>query len=181
MNEDEIRGRNLITDGRFSESWKDYWPRLNNDGFVATYVDPDYGQYLALVMKATVGQTFETVILTARQFEGATYKINFVYENYLAGVGSKVILKTSSGTVDDIDLSGRKVSEETLAAWNEFYDYPIAKAVADDRAISVELLGPSEVSETKVLRITDIDVQLHLVPLKLANLQVDDRSYPVPA
>ncbi|MEB0224536.1 hypothetical protein [Pseudomonas sp. 10S4] len=181
MNEDEIRGRNLITDGRFSDNWSKNWPRLNNDGFVATYGDPGYGQYLALVIKATVGQTFETVNLTARQFEGATYKINFVYENYLSGAGSKVILKTSSGTVDEIDLSGRKVSEDTLADWNEFYDYPIAKAVADDRTISVELLGPSEQSESRALRITDIDVQLHLVPLKLASLQVDDRSYPVPA
>ncbi|KAL0630322.1 hypothetical protein Q9L58_010830 [Maublancomyces gigas] len=181
MNEDEIPGRNLITDGRFSDRWRDHWKRLNSDGDVSTFTDPDYGQYLALAMKALVGQTFNTADLTEQQLTGATYKINFVYENYGSGAGSTVYLKTSGGAVEPINLSGLKASEETLADWNTYYDHSFAKVVANDSNISVELLGPAETSDTKQLRITDINVQLHFVPLKLARLQVDERLYQVPA
>lgn len=174
MNEDEIRGRNLILDGRFSSDWRENWTHFNGKGAAKTFADPAYGYYLMMNGEAAVKQTFETAPLTTAQLTKAWYRLSFQYENYGDGGNSKVIVRTGTGVEDPIDLSG-KIPEQPQAEWNPFEPYPLT-VVAADKHMDIEPHG-SSLGGSSGLRITDIDVQLHLAPLELACLEVDERIY----
>ncbi|WP_460157669.1 hypothetical protein [Pseudomonas sp. S2_H10] len=174
MNEDEIRGRNLIVDGRFPSSWKEHWSHFNGKGLARTFSDPVYGFYLMMNGEAAVKQTFDTAPLTAAQLTKASYRLRFLYENYGDGANSKVIVRTSTGVEDPIDLSG-KIPEHPQAEWNPFEPYQFT-VVAADQDVDIELHG-SALGGSSGLRITDIDVQLHLAPLELKSVTLDERSY----
>ena len=176
MSDEEIRGRNFVLEGQFSPDWDKYWTH-NGTGFAVTNED-DQGPYLLMNQKAMVSQLFDTVVFTERQMAGATYRIAFRYENYGEGPGAGVVIRTSSGKAQPIDLSGR-IPEKPLADWNPFPSYAIDDVVAADTDITLELQGP-DIGGSSGLRITDIDVQLHLVPLQLTRIQLDDRVYETP-
>ena len=174
MSNDEIRGRNFILHGRFPSDWKTPWKQIG-PGNARTFADPDYGNYLMMNLKAIVAQTFDTAVFTDAQMEGATYRIAFQYENYGDGGNSKVLVKTGTGKQIPIDLSGQPPSKP-LADWNPFESFAINDVVAADKTIDVELHG-SDSSGSAGLRITDVDVQLHLVPLRLERIQLDGKVY----
>jgi hypothetical protein len=176
MNEDEIRGRNLIEDGRFPSTWKKHWNHFNGKGNPVTNNDPTYGQYLLLNEQAAVAQVVNTVLFSPAQMPNATYKLSFQYENYGNDANAKVAVITSNGVEDSIDLSG-KAPAHPQADWSAFTPYAFA-VVATDENLRFELHG-SEGRESRGLRITDLNVQLHLAPLTLNRLQVDDRTYEV--
>ncbi|TVT79431.1 hypothetical protein [Pseudomonas sp. H3(2019)] len=177
MSEDEIRGRNLITDGRFSSNWKEYWTHFNGNGIARTFADPAYGYYLMMNGEAAVTQTFDTAPLTTAQLTKAWYRLSFQYENYGDGANSKVLLRSGTGKEDPIDLSG-KLPDKPLADWN-FYEPYTLTVVQDDKDITVELHG-SDLGGSSGLRMTDLDIQLHLAPLTLRKIQVDERTYEIP-
>ncbi|MBV6825220.1 hypothetical protein [Pseudomonas sp. PD9R] len=174
MSNDEIRGRNLIIDGRFSSDWKDHWTHFNGKGIARPFVDPVYGFYLMMNGEAAVTQTFDTAVFTTAQLTNAWYRLKFQYENLGDGSNSKVIVRPSTGVEDAIDLSG-KIPGRPQAEWNPFEPYEF-KVVEADEDITVELHG-SSLDGSNGLRITDLDVQLHLAPLVLDWVKVDDRTY----
>jgi hypothetical protein len=174
MSNNEIRGRNLIVDGRFSSEWREHWTHFNGKGAVRTFTDPDYDNYLIMNGEAAVTQTFDTAPLTTAQLAKAWYRLSFQYENYGDGSNSKVIVRSGTGVEDPIDLSG-KIPDRPLAEWNPFEPYQLT-VVAADKDMTVELHG-SSLSGSSGLRMTDLDVQLHLAPLELAWAKVDDRTY----
>jgi hypothetical protein len=174
MSDDEIRGRNLIVDGRFSSDWKDHWRHFNDKGIARTFTDPDYDNYLMMNGEAAVTQTFDTAPLTTPQLAKAWYRLSFQYENYGDGSNSKVIVRSGTGVEDPIDLSG-KFPDRPQAEWNPFAPYPLT-VVAADNDMAVELHG-SSLGGSSGLRMTNLDVQLHLAPLQLAWAKVDDRTY----
>jgi hypothetical protein len=174
MSNDDIRGRNLITDGRFSSDWTVHWPRLNSKGYARPFADPVYGFYLMMNGEAAVTQTFDTAVLTTAQLTKAWYRLSFQYENYGDGSNSKMIVRPATGVEIDIDLSG-KIPDRPLAEWNHFEPFPL-QVVEADNDITVELHGSSSTGSSG-LRMTDVDVQLHLAPLELAWVKVDDRTY----
>lgn len=174
MNEDEIRGRNLIVDGRFSSDWTEHWTRVNEKGMARTFADPVYGFYLMMNEESAVKQTFDTAPLTAAQLTKACYKLSFQYENLGEGANSKVIVRPSSGVEDPIDLSG-KFPEQPQADWNPFVPYQLTVEAADQH-IDIEPHG-SALEGSNGLRLTDFDVQLHLAPLVLKSVTLDERSY----
>lgn len=174
MSDDEIRGRNFILHGRFSSGWNTPW-KHNGTGAARTFADPDYGNYLMMNGRAIVAQVFDTAVFTDAQMEGATYRIAFQYENLGEGGNSKTLIKTGTGKQIPIDLSGKPPSKP-LADWNPFESFAINDVVAADKTIDVELHG-SDLGGSQGLRITDVDVQLHLVPLQLERIQLDDKVY----
>lgn len=174
MNEDEIRGRNLVVDGRFSSGWKEHWSHFNGKGIARTFSDPVYGFYLMMNGAAAVRQTFDTAPLTTAQLTKASYRLSFQYENYGDGANSKVIVRTSTGVDDEIDLSG-KIPEQPQADWNPLEPYQFT-VVEDDKHIVIEPHG-SALGGSNGLRLTDFDVQLHLAPLVLKSVMLDERSY----
>ena len=174
MSDDEIRGRNFILHGRFPAGWNTPW-KHNGTGYARTYSDEVYGNYLMMNGSAIVTQAFNTAVFTDAQMEGATYRIAFQYENYGEGGNSKVIVKTEAGKQIPIDLSGKPPSKP-LADWNPFESFAINDVVAADKTIDVELHG-SDSGGSAGLRITDVDVQLHLVPLRLERIQLDGKVY----
>ncbi|UWF52168.1 hypothetical protein NYP20_14865 [Pseudomonas sp. N3-W] len=176
MSEDEIQGRNLITDNRFSPNWKEHWTLFNGKGIARPFTDPTYDYYLMMNGEAAVTQTFDTAPLTTAQLTNAWYRLSFQYENYGDGANAKVVVRPSTGKDDLIDLSGR-IPDKPQADWNFYAPYPLT-LVADDKDITVELHG-SDLGGSSGLRITDLNVQLHLAPLTLSKLQVDDRTYEV--
>ena len=178
MSEDEIQGRNLIKDGRFPATWKSHWAH-DGVGNAVSFEDPFFGNYLTMNRKAGVSQAFETAIFTEEQLKGASYKISFQYENFGDGDNAGVEIKTVSGENDFIDLSGKK-TRQPLADWNLYPSYGIRDVVAADENIALKLQG-SDLGGSSGLRMTGIRVDLHLVPLKLTGLKVDDRHYEVPA
>ena len=173
MSEEEIRGRTLIVDGRFSD-WRAHWDRIGEKGYIAPYQDDDYGMYLMLQEEAAVRQTFKTAPLTGAQLTNAWYRLNFQYENYGDGPGSKVIIRPATGDEDTIDLSGI-IPEQPQADWNPYLRHWFIVVEADEE-VTVELHGTSK-GDANGLRITDLDVQLHLAPLRTRRVQVDDRVY----
>ncbi|MGF6087702.1 hypothetical protein [Pseudomonas sp. 18173] len=174
MSNDEIRGRNLIADGRFSSDWKEHWTHFNGKGIARTFADPEYGFYLMINGEAAVTQTFDTAPLTTAQLANAWYRLSFQYENYGEGANSKVVVRSGTGVADSIDLSG-KIPDQPLAEWNPFEPYGLT-VVAADNDMTFELHG-SSLGGSNGLRMTDLDVQLHLAPLELAWAKVDDRTY----
>jgi hypothetical protein len=178
MSEDEIQGRNLVKDGRFPATWKGFWTH-DGVGNVALFGDPVFGNYLTMNRKAGVSQTFNTVNFTEEQLKGASYRVSFQYENYGDGDNAGVEIETGSGKNDFIDLSGKK-NRQPLADWNLYPSYGIRDVVVADENIALKLKG-SDLGGSSGLRMTDIRVDLHLVPLKLTGLKVDDRHYEVPA
>lgn len=177
MSDEEIRGRNFVLAGLFPSNWKTHWTH-NGEGAAVINTDPEYGHYLMMNGKAIVTQAFDTAVFTERQMEGATYRIAFQYENYGDKAGAKVVIKTGTGKEHSIDLSG-KTPDRPLADWNPFPSYAMEDVVAADKNITLDLQGPVEKGSSG-LRITDIDVQLHLVPLQLKHIQLDDRVYETP-
>lgn len=178
MSEDEIQGRNLIKDGRFPATWKSNW-RHDGVGNAVSFGDPVFGNYLTMNQKAGVSQSFNTAIFTEEQLKGANYRISFQYENYGEGDNAGVGIQTESGINDFIDLSGKK-TRQPLADWNPYLPYEIKDVAAADKTIALHLKG-SDSGGSSGLRMTDISVYLHLKPLKLKSLQVDERFYDVPA
>ncbi|WP_223480247.1 MULTISPECIES: hypothetical protein [unclassified Pseudomonas] len=178
MSEIEIQGRNLIKDGRFPATWKSNW-RHDGVGNAVSFGDPVFGNYLTMNMKAGVSQAFNTAIFTEEQLKGASYRVSFQYENYGEGDNAGVEIETGSGKKDFIDLSGKK-TRQPLADWNLYPSYGIRDVVAADENIALKLQG-SDLGSSSGLRMTDIRVDLHLVPLKLTGLKVDGRHYEVPA
>lgn len=178
MSEDEIQGRNLVKDGRFPTTWRSHWTH-DGVGQAVTRVDSDYGNYLMMNQKAGVSQAFDTATYTEEQLTGASYRISFQYENYGAGGNAGVEIENDSGKRDFIDLSGKK-TRQPLADWNHYPSYGIKDVEAADKKITLRLQG-SDLGGSSGLRITDIRMDLHLVPLKLSKLDVDGRSYEVPA
>lgn len=178
MSEDEIQGRNLVIDGRFSETWKSNWEH-DGVGNAVPFRDDVYGNYLTMNQKAGVSQSFDTAIFTEEQLKGASYRISFQYENYGEGDNAGVEIKTASGKNDFIDLSGKK-TRQPLADWNLYPSYEIKEVVAADENIALKLQG-SDLGGSSGLRMTDIRVDLHLVPLKLKSIQLDGRHYEVRA
>lgn len=178
MSEDEIQGRNLVKDGRFPATWKSNWTH-DLIGNAVAFGDPVFGNYLTMNQKAGVSQSFDTVIFTEEQLKGASYRISFQYENYGDGDNAGVEIETSSGKNDFIDLSGKK-TRQPLADWNRYPSYEFRDVVAADENIALKLQG-SDLGGSSGLRMTDIRVDLHLVPLKLTSLKVDERFYEVPA
>ncbi|CAI8828296.1 CBM6 domain-containing protein [Pseudomonas sp. IT-P44] len=178
MSEIEIQGRNLIKAHRFPADWKSYWTH-DNVGNVQVRGDPAFGNYLIMNESAGVSQAFDTAIFTEEQLKGASYKISFQYENYGEGNGAGVEIVTGEGKFDFIDLSG-KDPRQPLADWRFYPSYGIRDVVAADKNITLQLQG-SDVGGSSGLRMTDIRVDLHLEPLKLTNIKVDERDYGVPA
>ncbi|MEZ1315455.1 hypothetical protein QIW53_05505 [Pseudomonas fluorescens] len=174
MSEDEVKGRNLILRGRFPSDWKTSWTH-DGVGSVAIATDPGYGYYLMMNRLAKVTQVIDAPVFTAAQMTGVTYRIAFVYENWGDGANSKVVLTTGSGKVTPIDLSG-KIPEQPDAEWNPYPYFTIKDMSAADRDLTVDLHG-SDKSGSSALRITDIDVDVRLVPLVLEKIQLDDRVY----
>ncbi|MBV7544984.1 hypothetical protein KW849_01505 [Pseudomonas sp. PDM26] len=174
MSDDEIRGRNFILHGRFSSGWNTPW-KHDGQGAARTFEDPDYGNYLMMNGKAIVAQAFDTAVFTDAQMEGATYRIAFQYENFGEGENSKVLVITGIGKQIPIDLSGKPPSKP-LADWNPFESFAIDGVVAADKTIAVEMHGSAS-SGSSGLRMTDVDVQLHLVPLQLARINLDGKLY----
>ncbi|MDQ3200921.1 MAG: hypothetical protein M3Q94_01935 [Pseudomonadota bacterium] len=173
MSDEEIEGRNFVLEGNFSPDWKTHWTH-NEKGTVAINQDA-LGSYLLMNQKAMVTQLFDTTVFTERQMEGATYKIAFRYENLGGGADAGVLIRTSTGKEHWINLSGI-TPEMPLANWNDYPSYSIDSVVADDKNITLELQAP-DVTGSSGLCITDIEVQLHLVPLQLKSIQIDDRVY----
>ena len=178
MSEDEIQGRNLVKDGRFPTGWDSNWTP-DGVGQAVTREDSDYGSYLMMNRTARVSQVFDTAIFTEDQLKGANYRISFQYENYGEGANAGVEIENGSGKKDFIDLSGKR-TKQPLADWNHYPSYGIKEVVVADENITLRLRGPDSGGSTG-LRITDIRVDLDLVPLKLSKLDVDGRSYEVPA
>ncbi|RON02005.1 hypothetical protein BK659_26210 [Pseudomonas brassicacearum] len=174
MSTDEIKGRNLITAGRFPSDWTEYWPRLLTGGNARTFADDYYGYYLIMNGNAAVIQTVNTAPLTTAQMINAQYRLSFQYQNFGGGSNSKVVVRPSTGREDPIDLSG-KLPVHPEADWNPFTPYDLT-VVAEDENLAFELHG-SDMADANGLRITDFDVQLHLTPLTLSKLEVDDRVY----
>ena len=174
MSTDEIKGRNLIIEGEFPPTWKAHWEHFNGTGNARNFYD---GQKTYLMMNgyAAVIQTVNTALLTTAQMINAQYRLSFQYENLGGGSNSKVVVKPSEGNVDSIDLSG-KLPVHPEADWNPFTPYNLT-VVAEDKNLAFELHG-SALGGSVGLRITDFDVQLHLTPLTLSKLEVDDRVYP---
>jgi len=172
MSEEEIRGRNLIVDGRFSD-WRAHWERIGSQGYVAEFEDDEYDYYLMMNGEAAVRQTINTAPLTTAQLMNAWYGLSFQYENFGDGPNAKVIIRPATGEEDEIDLSGK--IPEPQADWNPYLGYEFAVVEADEH-VTVELHGSSS-GGASGLRITDLDVQLHLAPLRTRCVQVDDRVY----
>lgn len=175
MSDDEIRGRNFILHGRFPSGWDIPWKKKSVEGNARTYEDTEFGYYLMMNEKAIVTQVFDTAAFTDAQMEGATYRIAFQYENLGEGGNSKVNIKTGTGKQIPIDLSG-VLPSKPLAEWNPYDSFAINDVVAADKTIDVELHG-SDLGGSSGLRITDVDVQLHLVPLQLERIKLDDKVY----
>jgi hypothetical protein len=178
MSEDEIQGRNLVKDGKFPASWKSNW-KHDSVGNAVVFGDPVFGSYLTMNLNAGVSQSFDTATFTEEQLKGASYKISFQYENFNDGNNAGVRITTGSGIDDFIDLSGKK-TRQPLADWNLYPSYGIRDVVAADKNIALKLQG-SDLGGSSGLRMTDIRVDLHLDPLKLISLKVDERFYEVPA
>ncbi len=174
MSEDEIRGRNLIVRGDFSDGWDDVWERVGEQGHVGRYEETGIGYYVMMNQSSVIKQTFDTARLSSAQLTQAQYRLSFKYENSGDGTNSKVIIRTASGVVDPIDLSG-KPPEQPQAAWNNFEPYPF-DVVEDDRSIDIEPHG-SALGGGAGLRLKGFDVQLHLPPLVLKSVTLDERSY----
>lgn len=174
MSNDEIRGCNFVQHGRFPGGWETHWTH-DGQGNVRNFTDPEYGNYLMMNERAIVHQTFYTAVFTERQMEGATYKIAFQYENLGEGGNSKVIVRTAGGKDLPIDLSVKN-PDQPLADWNHYSPNAFEIVVAADENITLELHG-SDLSGSSGLRMTDVDVQLHLIPLQLKHIQLDDRVY----
>lgn len=175
MNEDEIPGRDLITDGRFPPDWKEHWTHFNGKGIARPYTDPDYGYYLLMNGEAAVSQTFKAAPFTPAQLEKARYRLSFQYENHGDGSNAKVVIKTSNGSEDTINLSG-KIFDKPMADWNRYEPYTFTTVTSTDKDITIELHG-SNLTGVSGLRITDLNIQLHLDSLKLSKIQVDNRVY----
>jgi hypothetical protein len=179
MSEDEVKGRNLIAYGRFSPGWNDdeddhAW-KHDGVGEVGTFTDPEFGYFLMMNKLATVTQRVEAPVFTAAQMAGVTWRIAFMYENFGNGGNSKVVLRTTSGKQTPIDLSG-KPPEQPQADWAHFAYFDIKEMTAADTDLTVALHGSDSIGSSG-LRITDIDVDVRLVPLVLEKIQLDDRVY----
>ena len=174
MTDEEIKGRNLVQRGRFPSDWKTFWTH-DGVGNAVVSTDPLYDYYLMMNRLAKVTQVIETPVFTPAQMTGVVFRIAFVYENYHDGGNSKVVLTTTSGKVTPIDLSG-KIPEQPQADWNPFPYLTIEGMTSADRDLTVDLHG-SDLAGSSGLRITDIDVDVRLVPLVLEKIQLDDRVY----
>ena len=174
MSEDEIRGRNLIVRGDFSDGWDDVWKRVGEQGYVARFEETGIGYYVMMNQSSVIKQTFETACLSSAQLTKAQYRLSFKYENSGDGTNSKVIIRNPRGGEVPIDLSG-KIPEQPQADWNPFEPYELT-VVAADQHIDIEPHG-SALGGSNGLRLTDFDVQLHLAPLVLKSVMLDERSY----
>lgn len=178
MSEDEIQGRNLVKDGRFPASWESNWTH-DGVGNVVTREDDVYGRYIMMNQTARVSQVLDTARFTEEQLKGASYRISFQYENYNDGANAGVEIEIGSGKKDFIDLSGQK-TRQPLADWNHYPFYGIKDVVVADENITLRLRG-SALGGSSGLRMTDIRVDLHLVPLEVKGIKLDGRYYEVPA
>ncbi len=172
MSDELIQGRNLIRHGRFPAEWKDAWTP-NGVGNARPNTDAVYGAYLMMNALAEVTQVIPLPTFTEAQMEGVILRTRFMYENYNEGPGAGVLFKTSAGVEFSIDLSGKK---NPFAEWNEYVWANLPGVTAADTNLEMTLKAP-DIGGSGGLRITDVEVDLLLVPLRLETIQLDGRIY----
>ncbi|MHC8291009.1 hypothetical protein ACYZUD_30220 [Pseudomonas sp. XS1P51] len=173
MKTEKKRGRNLVLSGRFPDKWGSHWTRIGEQGNWGRYEDLDYGFYLRLNGQAAYSQSVDTVSFTQPQLEQVEYKVSFRYENAGNFPEAKVILKAS--TEHEILLSTKKRSD-SLASWRDYLD-DVFTVVLADSDIGLQIHGATGGGSSGLLT-TDFDIQIHLPPLKLKSLKLDQREYP---
>ncbi|PTR29405.1 hypothetical protein [Pseudomonas sp. GV085] len=174
MSDDEIKGRNLILRGNFPADWKNSWTH-DGVGNAVIQKDESVGNYVAMNSRAKVEQKMATPTFSESQMTGVAYRIAFMYENYLDGENSKVVVITSKGKESIIDLSGR-IANQPLADWNYYDLNKLDDFEAGDTDFTVQLHGSSKAG-TAALRMVNVEVDVKLVPLALKTIQLDDRVY----
>ena len=166
-----IPGRDLIQYGRFSANWNTVWTH-DGTGAAVTVSDPTYGAFLMTNGLAEVTQDISLPDFTEAQMPRVTPRVAFQYENYNEGPGAGVLITTSKGVEFSIDLSGKT----TKANWNPYPFNAIKGVTAADTSLGATVKAP-DISGSSGLRITDIKVDLLLVPLKLNAIQLDEKVY----
>ena len=174
MNDDEIKGRNLILRGNFPADWKNFWTH-DGVGNAVIQKDESVGDYLAMNSLAKVEQKMATPTFSESQMAGVAYWIAFMYENYLDGKNSKVVVITSNGKESNIDLTG-KIADQPLADWIHYKPKHLDDLEAGDTDFTVELHGSSKAG-TAALRMVNVEVDVKLVPLVLKTIQLDGKVY----
>ncbi|WP_223529095.1 hypothetical protein [Pseudomonas sp. GL-R-19] len=174
MNDDDIKGRNLILRGKFPSDWRSSWTH-DNVGNAVIQNDDIVGNYLAMNNLAKVEQKIDTVTFSESQMTGVAYRIAFMYENYQDGENSKVVVITSKGKEFPIDLSG-KTASQPLADWNRYDLNELDVFEAEDTDFTVQLHGSSKTGGA-ALRMVNVEVDVKLIPLALKTIQLDDRVY----
>ncbi|CAI8871963.1 DUF642 domain-containing protein [Pseudomonas sp. IT-196MI5] len=174
MNDDDIKGRNFILRGNFPADWKSSWTH-DGVGYAVIQKDESVGDYLAMNSLAKVEQKMDTATFSESQMTGVKYRIAFMYENYLDGENSKVVVITSKGKEFPIDLSG-KIADQPLADWNHYDLNQMDIFEAGDTDFTVELHG-SKKAGTAALRMANVEVDVKLDPLALKTIQLDGRVY----
>ncbi len=183
MNEYEIEGRNLVLFGTFSTGWDDEWEHFNSLGTTQPLNDGAL-TFLRLNGFAAIRQTFDTADFTAEQLKSALYRLSFKYDNNGDGLNSRLVIIPSTGKEQPIDLSGKKsvadstglvLEEEPLADWKPYLNEPVEVLLAD-KNITLQVHGSDKVGVAGLF-VTSINAQLHLAPLKLIRIQIDERTY----
>lgn len=179
MSDDEIEGRNLITDGSFSTDWAKSWTH-DGVGNAVQFADPET-TYLMMNAWAVVTQKVPLPRWTADQMSGVNHLFEFDYENLGEGGNSKVVLQTSGGKTQTLNLSGKPDAKQLYAEWRPFPEISIDNVDAATTDLTVVLHGSDHPpTSSSGLRITKIEHRVRLAALEVKSLQLDGREY-VPA
>ena len=183
MSSDElIEGRNLIEHGDFSGDWRTVWTVSGNP---LVREDSATGKtYLYMVKGATIAYTFP---LPVRPDIDAVYWFSFAYEVVgnkpsqvrLTAGGGKVLFEESflsRKSTADADMS----DNQPLADFRPYEPFAIQGLERSETEV-VLLVTSADGGQLDGINVTDFKIDLHLVPLELRELWLDDRSIPVTA
>lgn len=172
MNEEEIPGVNLVKSSHFSPDWELNWTH-NGVGHAAAFEDDDNGfYYIHLNGSAELDQNVMVPRFTVAQWAEVKFRLGCLYENVAAGKESSIVVTTSAGLETIIDLSGLSSN----ANWNEYPKRHLDKMAQDDTSLDITLRGPS-IGGSGGLRITAINCDVLIPPLRVKQLKLDNKEY----
>lgn len=178
-NAELIEGRNLITDGDFSDNWREDWAVT---GSVGERTDNNTGKsYLEMVDGATIKCRID---LPVRPDTDAVYWFSFSYEAVGNNPSNVKITHSGGGVIFDEPFMTRRqqVAEaDTPSPQADFRHYePLNLGGLEREHAHIDLLVTAASGGGRVgIRVTDFKIDLRLAPLELDGLSFDGRQIPI--
>ncbi|WP_157214939.1 hypothetical protein [Pseudomonas sp. GM79] len=171
----------LVYNGDFGESLRGWTRGAENPRGVSVKLDTYEGEQIRYLMAVHQGSASQIIDVAKSQREDVYYTLSFLCENTAALVGTlSVSVEGDTGREQTIELTPTAQRNSPLDFIPESYDVRLTLPLEQADRIRLAIFSPENPPNDEVsgIKITRIRIDLHLGPLELQGLMLDEQQLP---